>query len=186
MVPRKVFSAKNYIISVYRKLPMCGHRFHSECIDRWLLEHRQCPMCRTHVGIGYYIDMDSLYTHDDTAWTNDELNSNDIIVLRSHEELDPSSGEQDIGEVSTQVDDRPSGPDNNEDSPSVNTSTGDVGQLSSTNGWWVYPPRYGYTRHSEIHSASSDPRLSGYFAMSTRDNGPLTFTLSWISPRYGD
>lgn len=27
----------------------CMHRFHSECIDRWLAESRQCPVCKTFV-----------------------------------------------------------------------------------------------------------------------------------------
>ena len=29
-----------------RVLPVCGHRFHVACIDRWLASHRSCPTCR--------------------------------------------------------------------------------------------------------------------------------------------
>ncbi|WVZ79034.1 hypothetical protein U9M48_026662 [Paspalum notatum var. saurae] len=29
-----------------RLLPVCGHRFHVVCIDRWLLAHCSCPTCR--------------------------------------------------------------------------------------------------------------------------------------------
>ena len=29
-----------------RRLP-CLHYFHNECIDRWVLVHRNCPLCRT-------------------------------------------------------------------------------------------------------------------------------------------
>lgn len=29
-----------------RVLPVCGHRFHVACIDRWLVSHCSCPTCR--------------------------------------------------------------------------------------------------------------------------------------------
>ncbi|KAF8687285.1 hypothetical protein HU200_042965 [Digitaria exilis] len=29
-----------------RPLPVCGHRFHVLCIDRWLVSHCSCPTCR--------------------------------------------------------------------------------------------------------------------------------------------
>ena len=29
-----------------RVLPVCGHRFHVACIDRWLASHGSCPTCR--------------------------------------------------------------------------------------------------------------------------------------------
>ncbi|KAG0501477.1 hypothetical protein HPP92_001549 [Vanilla planifolia] len=32
-----------------RKLPSCGHFFHLNCIDRWLLRHGSCPFCRKEV-----------------------------------------------------------------------------------------------------------------------------------------
>lgn len=28
------------------ELPLCGHRFHSDCIQQWLLIKPECPMCR--------------------------------------------------------------------------------------------------------------------------------------------
>lgn len=30
----------------YRKLPECGHSFHSKCIDVWIASHSTCPLCR--------------------------------------------------------------------------------------------------------------------------------------------
>lgn len=35
------------------RLLNCKHIFHSECVDRWLCEHRSsCPLCRTGVSVG--------------------------------------------------------------------------------------------------------------------------------------
>ncbi|KAG0497626.1 hypothetical protein HPP92_002317 [Vanilla planifolia] len=32
-----------------RLLPVCGHAFHVPCIDEWLREHVNCPLCRSHI-----------------------------------------------------------------------------------------------------------------------------------------
>jgi len=31
---------------IIRELPVCGHRFHMECVDEWLALHPNCPICR--------------------------------------------------------------------------------------------------------------------------------------------
>ncbi|XP_051123314.1 RING-H2 finger protein ATL56-like [Andrographis paniculata] len=33
-----------------RILPVCGHCFHIECIDSWLMKTGACPVCRTSVA----------------------------------------------------------------------------------------------------------------------------------------
>ncbi|XP_072983452.1 RING-H2 finger protein ATL39-like [Typha latifolia] len=33
-----------------KKLPVCEHMFHVECIDMWLRTHSTCPNCRATVG----------------------------------------------------------------------------------------------------------------------------------------
>ncbi|XP_072958137.1 NEP1-interacting protein 2-like [Typha angustifolia] len=32
-----------------RRMPICGHFFHIICIDRWLVGHDSCPICRQYV-----------------------------------------------------------------------------------------------------------------------------------------
>ncbi|BAB02822.1 unnamed protein product [Arabidopsis thaliana] len=35
---------------VGRKLARCGHTFHMNCIDEWLLRQETCPICRDHLS----------------------------------------------------------------------------------------------------------------------------------------
>ncbi|KAM7277866.1 hypothetical protein ACFE04_005000 [Oxalis oulophora] len=32
-----------------RELPSCGHVFHLECLDKWLIRNASCPLCRVSV-----------------------------------------------------------------------------------------------------------------------------------------
>ncbi|KAL1553822.1 RING-type E3 ubiquitin transferase [Salvia divinorum] len=34
-----------------RKIPICEHLFHSNCVDRWIGRKRNCPVCRTRVDL---------------------------------------------------------------------------------------------------------------------------------------
>lgn len=33
-----------------RKLT-CGHLFHIDCVDEWLLKNKQCPLCKVEIRI---------------------------------------------------------------------------------------------------------------------------------------
>lgn len=43
------FGALNRSSLEVKKLPVCGHDFHKICVDKWLLNHNTCPLCRTEV-----------------------------------------------------------------------------------------------------------------------------------------
>ncbi|OQV22416.1 putative E3 ubiquitin-protein ligase RNF126 [Hypsibius exemplaris] len=40
----------SFVLGVPFKEMPCTHQFHGSCIDRWLLMHGNCPICRTHFG----------------------------------------------------------------------------------------------------------------------------------------
>ena len=37
-----------YSLQLVRTLP-CDHEFHCECVDRWLLAKRTCPLCKGNI-----------------------------------------------------------------------------------------------------------------------------------------
>ena len=36
----------NYKINEYTRTLKCNHTFHKECIDKWAVKNRTCPLCR--------------------------------------------------------------------------------------------------------------------------------------------
>ncbi|KAJ3683674.1 hypothetical protein LUZ60_013901 [Juncus effusus] len=39
-----------------RVLPVCGHAFHKECIEKWFKNHSTCPVCRANVKLRPVVD----------------------------------------------------------------------------------------------------------------------------------
>ncbi|KAJ0796027.1 putative transcription factor C2H2 family [Helianthus annuus] len=65
-----------------RKLPVCGHAFHVECIDMWLHSHSTCPICRAAIQCNHSRKID----HLEIEITNLESNS-DGLAINNDEDL---------------------------------------------------------------------------------------------------
>ena len=60
-----------------RKTTDCNHTFHTECIDRWLLEKSSCPLCRTTI----YIEGPNTEQHQHSVSYNYTLGFGGIMAL---------------------------------------------------------------------------------------------------------
>lgn len=51
----------NYAYKRYIKRLPCGHSFHIRCIDEWLIQHVNCPLCRESAYVSSTIPHMSMY-----------------------------------------------------------------------------------------------------------------------------
>ncbi|WOH08571.1 hypothetical protein DCAR_0728014 [Daucus carota subsp. sativus] len=72
-----------------RMIPNCGHLFHIDCIDVWLQNNANCPLCRTSISLDFqYAVADSAPANHDQAQHNDNLVGleEDYVVIELGEE----------------------------------------------------------------------------------------------------
>ncbi|XP_020245476.1 RING-H2 finger protein ATL7-like isoform X2 [Asparagus officinalis] len=50
-----------------QRIPSCGHTFHIDCIDHWLVSHATCPLCRVSLLPASKISTDQPYQESQTS-----------------------------------------------------------------------------------------------------------------------
>nr|XP_043613473.1 E3 ubiquitin-protein ligase MPSR1 [Erigeron canadensis] len=70
-----VICMEEYKVGDVAKEMPCQHKFHGECVDKWLKIHGTCPVCRLKVGSGDDVDEKS----DDVDGNSDDVESERVV-----------------------------------------------------------------------------------------------------------
>ncbi|ESQ40986.1 hypothetical protein EUTSA_v10015812mg [Eutrema salsugineum] len=59
-----------------RLLPKCSHAFHINCIDTWLLSHKNCPLCRAPILLTEprHLETETNHHHQSESGSSNDLN----------------------------------------------------------------------------------------------------------------
>uniref|UniRef100_A0A3B0MSV8 RING-type E3 ubiquitin transferase n=1 Tax=Theileria annulata TaxID=5874 RepID=A0A3B0MSV8_THEAN len=78
----------------------CGHIFHEECVNRWLIDKNSCPYCRTLIiNQNHYNDLSNQNHYNDLSNSNDTSNSNDSNDLSNSNDSNDSSNSSHITNI---------------------------------------------------------------------------------------
>ncbi|VVB13947.1 unnamed protein product [Arabis nemorensis] len=65
-----------------RLLPKCSHAFHINCIDTWLLSHKNCPLCRAPVFLTHQ-ETETNHQSSESRSSNDPLGEEESSETRN-------------------------------------------------------------------------------------------------------
>lgn len=83
--------------------PECNHVFHHGCIEHWLYNHEECPMCRSiYISLGYD-EVDAV--PDPNQCCSSQVSSAPLVIMSTAEEQSHGTGEEEIMDL-----ENPTGP----------------------------------------------------------------------------